>query len=162
MPSRLVFVAQEGKLERVKQVLSCADVHEVDEHGASALHQAAKRGHVDVMNYLITQGADANAYGELGRTPLMYAVESGKCEPLEILLQSGASVNEIDKGLEASVLSLAAQFGTSEMAELLLGYGADVLKADRLGLLPVHRAAQHGTLDTLAVLLDSSTNSAGS
>jgi hypothetical protein len=50
-----------------------ADVNRPCEHGRTALHMAAAWGHLDVVKYLLANGADASLRDEEGMTPPMVA-----------------------------------------------------------------------------------------
>lgn len=41
--------------------------------GRSTVHYAASHGHLDVLDFFATKGADLDADDALGRSPLMYA-----------------------------------------------------------------------------------------
>lgn len=51
----------------------------------TALHEAAKLGHVDVVQFLIEKGANPDLTDEDGRTPLMVAQENKRLEVVEFL-----------------------------------------------------------------------------
>ena len=58
--------------------------------------------HIDGMNQLIEQGADINAAGDRGITPLMIACLNEHDNVVENLLSMGACVNAVDQnGLSA-------------------------------------------------------------
>ncbi len=59
-------------------------------HGCTPLHCAARYGHKEVAELLITKGADINAKDDGGKTALSYAVEGGYTEIAEILRKHGA------------------------------------------------------------------------
>lgn len=68
----------------------------------AALLSACKKGHIDGMNQLIEQGADINAAGDRGITPLMIACLNEHDNVVENLLSMGACVNAVDQnGLSA-------------------------------------------------------------
>ena len=45
----------------------------LDEHGASALHHAAKMNRVQVIDFMLKAGANVDVYGKDGLTPLHFA-----------------------------------------------------------------------------------------
>jgi ankyrin repeat protein/truncated hemoglobin YjbI len=66
----------------------------------SALHMAARRGHVEVAAALLDCGASIEARDSLGDTPLRRAVNCGKTEVAALLLARGADLQSIgSKGI---------------------------------------------------------------
>ncbi|XP_070400668.1 ankyrin repeat and SOCS box protein 2-like isoform X2 [Nothobranchius furzeri] len=99
--------------------------------GISPLHIAAERNRDQIMELLIESGFDVNAklssehskmYEDRRRTALYFSVSNGNLEAAEMLLQAGASPN-LDT---FNPLLIAVRLGWMDMAELLVGYGADV------------------------------------
>jgi len=59
--------------------------------GETALTSAVRGGRVDIVRFLLANGADANKQNWLSdRTPLMFAANSGDTEMIKILLDHGA------------------------------------------------------------------------
>ncbi|HUU16095.1 MAG TPA: ankyrin repeat domain-containing protein [Sedimentisphaerales bacterium] len=54
------------------------------------LHSAAEKGHKDIAELLVANGADVNAENKWGETPLQQAKEKGHTEIAEILRKHGA------------------------------------------------------------------------
>lgn len=63
--------AKSGDLETVKTLKSCTDLNCVDEQGRTALHCAALRGHGEVADYLLSEGADPKVKDKQGRTAVL-------------------------------------------------------------------------------------------
>lgn len=49
----------------------------MDDQGATALHYAAQKNHIDCAIILIKRGADSDIGDKLGRTPLIWAASEG-------------------------------------------------------------------------------------
>lgn len=84
-------------LERVKQVpdfcyVKFESVHTANAVGDTALHVCSIWGDLDAIKALTDAGANINAHGENGFTPLHYAVEFNHFEVVEYLAASGANV----------------------------------------------------------------------
>jgi len=58
----LCRAAWDGDLKRVKKILSGGnvDVNEKDKYGNTALIRASKWGHIEVVKYLLENGANVN------------------------------------------------------------------------------------------------------
>lgn len=57
-----------------------ADVNTQASDNASALYEACKNGHVHIVEFLLSQGADANKANKDGLLPLHIAAKKGICE----------------------------------------------------------------------------------
>ena len=73
------------------------DVNYQDEHGETALHTAARLGHVECMRNLIAGGADIEiAENSYGWTPVFIAAVEGQLSALEVLVEEGAEATKLD------------------------------------------------------------------
>ena len=61
--------------------------------GITALYAAAINGHNDIVEFLLSQGADIDVRLNDGETPLMAAVWNGQVETVALLISKGADVN---------------------------------------------------------------------
>ncbi|MCG7981432.1 MAG: ankyrin repeat domain-containing protein [Candidatus Thiodiazotropha lotti] len=59
--------------------------------GDTCMHIAARRGDVRAMELLVKAGLDVNSIGDIGCTPLHYAVSSRNQNAIKFLLDHGAS-----------------------------------------------------------------------
>jgi ankyrin repeat protein len=74
------------------------------------LHEACWAKHPAMVRLLIDRGADVNASGDGGRTPLHFAVWDGgvdAVEIVEILVQAGADIHAKDERLQENALGFA-------------------------------------------------------
>ena len=121
-------------IEAVKQHLAAGtNVDEKDGVGWTPLHYAAVEGNKEVVELLITKGADVNAKDDQsGETPLHFAAFSGHKEIVELLIAKGADVNAKDDDGKTP-LDSAIRRKHSEIADLLRKHGAktgEELKAE--------------------------------
>ena len=89
------------------------------------LYSATVIGCVKAVRVLLENGADVNAKGGEGETPLHKAAQWRFLEVLEILLENKADVNAKDN-LGNTALHWAAGNGYSHITTVLLDNGADV------------------------------------
>ena len=66
------------------------------QHGRTALHAAAEKGHLEVSKTLLESGADLKSQDKDGRTPLHKACERGCLAVGAMLLEAKADVNARD------------------------------------------------------------------
>jgi truncated hemoglobin YjbI len=97
-----------GRIVRILLERSSARVNAA--HGVkrcTALHMAARRGNVEVIEALLDGGADIEARDSAGETPLRRAVNCNKVEAARLLLARGADPHS--KGSKALTPALAAR-----------------------------------------------------
>ena len=119
----------------------------------AALHAASRMNHHKVVQSLLRHGADVNAPGECGRTPLMFASGWGCLEVVRWLLEHGADVNAKDEVGDWTSLLLATSAGYSEVVQTLLKHSADTNARKNSGWAPLHMASYHGRVDIVRLLL---------
>ncbi|MHC9539479.1 MAG: ankyrin repeat domain-containing protein [Vulcanimicrobiota bacterium] len=83
-------------------------------YGKTPLHSTALKGDLEMMEVLISHGADVNARDEKGRTALHIAASSEKLKLVEALIAAGADTNMKDKDGEKP-----PTYGNREIANLL-------------------------------------------
>jgi ankyrin repeat protein len=98
---------------------------------------AATEGKEEI-EHKITHGADVNARGQSGFTPLHAAAD--RAEIIEVLIRHGADVNARQVHDEGTPLHVAANWRNVSVAELLITHGADVSARDMHGYTPLHLA----------------------
>ncbi|RVE56588.1 hypothetical protein OJAV_G00222700 [Oryzias javanicus] len=87
----LAWALKTGDLEEVKaKVKTAEDANRILDTGRKPLHVVSDYGHVDVLEYLISVGADINAKDKYGCTPLIAACGEGHFQCVKFLLEKGA------------------------------------------------------------------------
>lgn len=127
----------------------------------TALHFAAKYGHLEVLKLLAEAGAEISTINKMGDSPLVDAVRGGFYHIAAYIVDSGASISgkyieeetgKSHKSILSYVLSQPAAEGSVELIMSLISKGADIpavvdsdgntilLKAIELGSLPLVKA----------------------
>ena len=143
----------DGNIEAVKQQLANGtDVNAQNGPvGRTPLHEAALRGHKEVVELVIDKDADVNAKNWEGGTPLHYAALTGRKEIAELLIDNGADVNAKDDD-GSTPLRYAVGWGHKEIVELLIANGADVNVKSKFGETPLDLAIINNETETAAIL----------
>ncbi len=96
-----------------------------------ALTVAACKGQVKDMQNLMRGGANVNAVGDEGITPLIWAVACQNKRGVMALLKAGAVPNLYARG--RSVMFTAPTFPSGEIVQMLIDHGGDVNTYDHKG-----------------------------
>lgn len=182
-PKAVYEAVVEGDLDGVKRLVQGgAPLDWSPESGFGALHKALHDGRADIAGYLVEQGADVNAEGVYGITPLHIvgeaslaahmigkgalieawsdtlgtplnaAILAGLPEVAEVLIDHGAELDARDVH-RSTPLHHASGRGDVDSARLLVSKGADVNAANEPGFRPLHWAAGNGHLEVVKLLL---------
>ncbi|XP_059620851.1 myotrophin [Phlebotomus argentipes] len=90
--SEFVWALKNGDLDQVKDLIEKKGVEvNRDIDGRRPIHFAADYGQTEVLEYLITKGADVNALDKHGISVLLAAIWEGHTSCVETLLKKGAS-----------------------------------------------------------------------
>ncbi|MDH4198098.1 MAG: ankyrin repeat domain-containing protein [Candidatus Aminicenantes bacterium] len=136
---------QRGSLESVKALIAKdpALAKAKNEEGDTPLHFAAGAGRRDVVDFLLTQGADPHAKNNGSQTPLLYAAYAGSKEIVAALVALGADFKYQDV-LGRSPLHFAAREGRKDVVSFLLEKGAPTDLKNQSGQTPLDFAVLRG------------------
>lgn len=116
------------------------------------LHDRVMAGRVEAVRDLLAEATpDLDAADATGSTALMYAVQGGHEEIVEVLLERGAGPDRRNPSGETA-LHLAARRGRTDSARLLLRAGADFGLQDSEGRTPLYRAVERRRADIIEML----------
>ncbi|KAK5966702.1 Ankyrin repeat protein [Trichostrongylus colubriformis] len=143
--------AMEKLLERSPEIVNAADTD-----GFTALHYAAKYGHVKAVELLLNKGAMPDVAGRDQFTPLH--VTAKYCRPLALLHAAPTERSAVSLFIDASAHSgatcrLTTADVTTAIVNLLVHHGADVNANDAYGMTPLHHAAMKANEPAASTLL---------
>ncbi|XP_048253964.1 palmitoyltransferase AKR1-like [Haliotis rufescens] len=145
--------------EEVKRLLSLGvDVNCRGWRNWTPLMWAAGYGNSDVVELLVSKGADVSLVDRLGYNILHFAgggwVTTSFTSPEEVKRHLSLGVDVNCRGWRNwTPLMWAAGYGNSDVVELLVSRGADVSLVDRLGYNILHLACMGGDLETVKFVL---------
>jgi ankyrin repeat protein len=158
----LMFAAQNGNAAMVRALIAAgADVKATRPGSFFALHHAAAAGTPEVVSAVLEAGAALDAKTEKGATPLQAALNNGRFDNAELLLQRGADLRAIANYEEALAWAIAAPGPNTLPAPLLprslidrlIAAGADPSKAKGGALALLHSASQNFQPEAIPVLI---------
>jgi ankyrin repeat protein len=147
-----------GDLETVRELLADApaliSIQDNRTKGSFGppLRLAIRRGHADIVEFLLSRDANPNQRYADGMGPLHEAAEKGDADLVEALAQYGADLNSRNGGFIHPPLCLAT---SREVTEALIARGADVSLRDGSPSrgTPLHTIAGYGQTAAAEVLL---------
>lgn len=114
---------------------------------------AAAAGDAEAVRSAIDAGAELEARGDGGMTPLVAATKQNHVEAARTLIEAGADVNAKD-GIQDSAYLYAGARGLDEILRLTLENGADLASTNRYGGTALIPACERGHLETVRILLE--------
>ena len=105
-------------------------------NGFTPAIRCSYRGHSDILQFILEQGANADLADNGGSTPLMYAAANNKYECAAVLVRHEVVLDAIDKSGRTALL-IASYRGNLPIVQLLAQSGADIERADNHGSKPI-------------------------
>ena len=125
-PEGKIFSAvNRGDVETVNKLLDREPTValKADKKGRKPLYYAAKKGKLEVVQVLVSKGANVNDRDEKGETALFIACVKGHNDVVKFLVERGADVNtKTEKG--KTPLEMAKKGGHKEIIQMLESKGA--------------------------------------
>ena len=129
---------------------------------SQTLFDAVKSGNLSEFNGALS-GADVNAAGEGGMTPLMLAASLGQLDQVKALLKAGADVAARDareyNAIMCAVYNADLDRGFPEVVQALIDAGADIESKIFYAIRPLMLAAGAGEAGVVQVLLKAGVDS---
>lgn len=129
---------EEGHIRRLSHAVENGDI-DVDEKrpsdGNTALHIACAKGHQELVQFLLDEGADVNVQNSVGETPLHLAVLHQHPAIVHVLLKYGPDI------------SLSSDVGGSPLLYAASSEQTDVLKLLKQYMIARHMSNSPGSVD---------------
>jgi uncharacterized protein len=153
---RVVEAVKKSDPKAVRSLISQrAEVNATEPDGSTALHWAAQRDNVEMVEILLAAGANARTANRYNVTPLALAAMNGNAAIIERLLKAGAEANGSSEEGQTHLMT-AALNGKADAVKLLLAHGADVNAKEPLrGQTALMWAAAEGNAEAVKVLVES-------
>ncbi|MDP0501392.1 MAG: ankyrin repeat domain-containing protein [Verrucomicrobiota bacterium JB022] len=123
--------------------------------------RAVERGDEARMQDLLEQGADVNAVGRAGMSPLFWALAKRNKVGFQFLLEHGADPNTVARDENGSLIltEVAAIAEDSDYLRLLLEHGANPdQKTGSIGRTLIYDAIMHGRRENVRLLAEAGAN----
>lgn len=111
----LMMASINGDLPLVK-TLVLKNKAQLDHISWTPLHYACSKGHLDIAQFLIANGAKVDSLSLGGTTPLMMAVQSGNELLVKLLLDKGANL-QLRNSESITAIDIADIYGKPEISE---------------------------------------------
>lgn len=163
----LYIAAQYGRFEMVKILVDAgANINGLMVHGPVAtplrvvIGKANDSQSYDMVDYLLSLGADPAAGGIRMRSPLTVAVRTRRLEQVKKVVRGGKADFEYKESYSKpgdaygkTALMIAVELGFVPIVEYLVGQGADINNSRSCGETALYYAAFRGHVEIVALLL---------
>ena len=161
VPSAVCIAAGNGNIEQLKLLLreTNVDPSAGDYDGRTALHVAAVQGRNEIVELLLSRGANANAIDRWGRNPLWEAIRNEN-DHIATLLRSHGAVVSISECRIAIILCTLALEGNIHRLTFMVRNGCSVDSADYDKRTALHVAKSEGRTAVYDALISLGANPA--
>jgi ankyrin repeat protein len=146
-----------GRLDRVRDIVtregsSVINMPEQTTTRMYPLHRASDLGHLDIVRYLLNNGARPNVRDVTERTPIHLAASRGFASIVVSLLNKRAFINAMDRNRKKPI-HYASEYGHVNIIRLLLERGVNVNQYDIFRKTPLHYAVENNHIGVVNILL---------
>ena len=130
LPANFKELLEAKDLDALKAVFNECELNAYDRYSFKTPALSFYKIPLELMDWLIAQGADINARDEYERTPLHYHAQVNNVEKVALLLERGADIEAQDK-YKNTPLHFAEY--NAKVAQLFIQKGADIKAKDNMG-----------------------------
>ncbi len=146
--------AKAGFLDKVKECLvNGVDIDTVsgdEEYGGTSLMFAIEHEQLDIVKYLIDEGADIN-YDYI-EPSILIAASKSNLEVIKLLVEQGGVIIDQTGRYNTTALAVSASKGDLEIVKYLVDNGADINAYDNVN--PLTEASSNNHLEVVKYLVD--------
>ena len=153
----LLMIASENGNTNIINVLlnALADPNNTDDEGDTCLHYAARNDCcTEVIQAIISHGADVNATNKTHATALMLACANGNIDALNALLNAGGDPNLADAYGDTCLHYIARNYCCTEVLQPIISHDADVNATNNKNVTALMLACVDMNEDAINVLLN--------
>ncbi|XP_048509555.1 transient receptor potential cation channel subfamily A member 1 isoform X2 [Athalia rosae] len=155
-PYRILRAAESGNLEEFTRLYQAdpARLNIRDGRGRAAVHQAAARNKVNILQFIYANGGEMNVRDSAGNTPLHVAVEGECVEAVDFLLQSNVDTGILNEKKQAPI-HMATELNKVEILTTMMKYRdkIDVQQGGEHGRTALHLAAMYDHDECARILM---------
>ncbi len=129
------------------------DIEACDKNGNTPLILAASLGCIDVLEYLISQGANIDALGKNNESALIKAIKCKELSAVKCLIKHNANIKILDKN-NWTILHHAVETQSIPILKYLLTLNLNINAKSKLGKTTLHVAADTEDNQTALQIVD--------
>lgn len=151
--------AAEGNMEKLTELINAKKslAGNSNDEGLTPLHIACDNGHIDIVRFLLANGANIEAKPKDGRTPLMHAISNDHFEIAEFLISKGANVNAASATNYTVLMQASAKGNLDIINEILLKID-NINAKNNDGRTALMNAVKFGYKEVIELLLANNAN----
>ena len=152
----LRYACLEGNIDTFNVLLQAgADTNIAGANGNTCLHDAVRKGCIkDVLEAIISHGADVNATNKANDTALMYACDVRNVDAINVLLQAAADTNIVSADGNTCLFDAVRKGCSKDVLQAIISHGADVNATNKSNETALMKACWMGNEDAISVLLN--------
>ncbi|KDO24528.1 hypothetical protein SPRG_10343 [Saprolegnia parasitica CBS 223.65] len=148
----LHWAAACGHMDVADLLVGLSKINHQDDSGWTPLMSAASAGHVEMVSFLLSKGANPNLANENGQIPLHY--HKGRPEMAELLLDVTSDINTADRSGSTPLMRALGGRPAPDIVVQFLDHNAKLNTKDIHGNTPLHIAIMEGHEAMARLLLE--------
>lgn len=129
------------------------NLNEANEDKRTPLHLAASEGNLEIVRFLVENGADVNMEDRWNSTPLHDSIQAKQIDVFNYLLSRGGKTSMTEEE-KVSALNSAARSGDLDQVRTLVKMGVDVNKGDYDNRTALHLSCDSGSEEVVEFLIE--------